>query len=109
MGASDAFEVNTATLRGVANQLGGKADEADTIAQKAKSADVATHSWGLLGLSLGLYANYTSARNTADRSIGEVKAFLGKAETAVNDTARDYDDADAAAAKLFAAIERNLP
>lgn len=102
---SNHFEVTTASLRSVAAALDGHADTAGTIADQARAADLDTKSWGALGLGLGLYAGYISARSSADRSIGEVKSFLADARTAVQSSARDYDEADAAAARMFAAIE----
>ena len=59
------FEVTTATLRSVAGTLGDRSDTATQIGGKAKDADVDTKSWGALGLGLGLYAGYTSARGSA--------------------------------------------
>ncbi|HEY2271292.1 MAG TPA: hypothetical protein VGH30_00850, partial [Jatrophihabitantaceae bacterium] len=75
---------------------------------KAKDADVATKSWGLLGLGLGLYSGYTSARDTADRSIAEVGTFLADAQTALQNTARDYDEADRSGGKLFNGISEGM-
>ena len=106
--ATDRFEVTTESLRATAGTLGDRADTAAQIADKAKAADVDTKSWGALGLSLGLYAGYTSARDNADRSIGEVKTFLTDAKTALENTARDYDEADRAGDVLFADIESGL-
>jgi len=102
------FEVTTATLRSVAGTLGDRADTAAQIGDKATAADVDTKSWGVLGLGLGLYANYTSARNSADRSIAEVTAFLTDAKTALESTARDYDDADQAGGRLFDTIHHGM-
>src|SRR5579875_2773334 len=103
--SGDQFQVTTATLRTVAGDLGRRADDAQQIADKAKDAEVATHSWGLLGLSLGLYAGYTSARNTAEHSIGEVTNFLQHAQKALGDTADAYDEIDAAGKKLFGTLD----
>lgn len=105
---SDQFQVTTATLRSVAGTFADRADEAGQIADKAKQADVDTKSWGLLGLGLGLYAGYTSARNAADHSIGEVKSFLTDAKAALESTARDYDEADQAGGQLFGDIDRGM-
>lgn len=102
------FHVHTDTLRSVAGMLGDRGQEASRLAQQANDADVDTKSWGLLGLGLGLYAGYTSARDTANHSIGEVTAFLQHARTALQSTARDYDEADAAGGKLFAGIDSEL-
>jgi hypothetical protein len=99
------FEVTTATLRSVASALGDRAEQSRQIADKADEADVDTKSWGLLGLSMGLYAGYTSARNSANHSIGEVTAFLTDAQTALTSTARDYDEADQCGGKLFGDID----
>jgi hypothetical protein len=107
--AGEQFQVTTATLRSVAGQLGDAGDEAGRIADRAKDADVETKSWGLLGLGLGLYAGYTSARDTANGSIGKVKTFLADAERALQNTARDYDDADKAGGQLFGTIHAELP
>lgn len=104
----DQFEVTTATLRSVAGTLGDRSETAAQIGDKTKEADVDTKSWGALGLSLGLYANYTSARNSADHSIAEVKAFLADAKTALESTARDYDDADRAGGQMFSAIHDGM-
>jgi uncharacterized protein YukE len=106
---SDQFTVTTATLREVATQLGERAEEADQIAGKAKQADVDTKSWGLLGLGLGLYANYTSARDTANASIAKISSFLTDAQSALQNTARDYDQADQAGGALFESIHQELP
>jgi uncharacterized protein YukE len=102
------FEVTTATLRSVAGSLGDRADTAAQIGDQAEAADVDTKSWGALGLGLGLYANYTSARTGADRSIAEVRAFLTDAKTALESTARDYDDADQAGGHLFTTIHNGI-
>jgi hypothetical protein len=91
-------------LRSVAAGLGDRAADAHQIADKAKDADVDTKSWGLLGLGLGLYAGYTSARDTANRSIAEVGSFLTDAQSALQNTARDYDDADRSGSTLFDGI-----
>lgn len=107
MGGTD-FEVTTAALRSAAAGLGDHADAADRIAASARSAEVETLSWGALGLSLGLYAGYTAARTGAERSIGEVRSFLSAARAAVEASARDYDAADAMAARLFVGIESTL-
>ncbi|HEY8301573.1 MAG TPA: type VII secretion target [Jatrophihabitans sp.] len=98
------FHVTTAALRSVAGGLGEHADTAGAIAGKARAAEVDTISWGALGLGLGLHDGYASARTSADRSIGEVQAFLTAARTAVEASARDYDAADEAAAGLFSGI-----
>jgi hypothetical protein len=108
MSGSEHFQVTTATLRAVAGQFGGEADQAGQIADRAKEADVATESWGLLGLSLGLYAGYSSARTAADTSIGKVKTFLLDAQTALQSTARDYDETDRAGGQLFEALHKGL-
>jgi uncharacterized protein YukE len=102
------FGVTTATLRSVAGTLGDRAEESRQLADKAKEADVATKSWGLLGLGLGLYSGYASARDTADRSIGEVTSFLTNAQTALQSTARDYDEADQAGGQLFGTISDGM-
>ena len=102
------FAVTTATLRTVAGTLGDRADDSRQLADKAKEADVEAKSWGLLGLGLGLYSGYTSARDTANRSIGEVTAFLTDAQTALHSTARDYDEADQAGGKLFGSISDSM-
>lgn len=102
------FEVTTATLRSVAGSLGDRSDTAAQIGDKAKEADVDTKSWGALGLGLGLYANYTSARTSADRSIAEVTAFLTDAKSALESTARDYDEADHAGGQMFTAIHDGI-
>jgi Excreted virulence factor EspC, type VII ESX diderm len=101
---SSQFQVTTATLRTVAGTLGDRAEDSRQLAEKAKDADVDTKSWGLLGLGLGLYSNYTSARDTADKSITEVTAFLTDAQAALQSTARDYDAADQAGGQLFGDI-----
>lgn len=103
--SGDQFLVTTATLRTVAGDLGRRAEDARQIADRAKDAEVATHSWGLLGLSIGLFAGYTSARNTAERSIGEVTEFLRHAQKALGDTADAYDSIDAAGKKLFGTLD----
>lgn len=105
---ADSFEVTTEILRVTAGTLGDHADAAGRIADKTKAADVDTRSWGALGLSLGLYAGYTSARDGADHSIGEVKSFLTDAKAALENTARDYDEADRAGGTLFADLESGL-
>jgi uncharacterized protein YukE len=105
---SSQFTVSTATLRAVAGSLGDRAGQAGQIADQAKQADVGTTSWGLLGLSLGLYAGYTSARTTADHSITEVQSFLTDARTALQSTARDYDEADQAGGELFGGVDKVL-
>ena len=102
------FEVTTAALRSVAGSLGDRSDTAAQIGDKTKEADVDTKAWGALGLGLGLYANYTSARNGADGSIAEVKAFLTDARTALESTARDYDEADRAGGQMFTAIHDGM-
>ena len=106
--AGDEFEVTTQSLRATAGSFGDRADTAAQIADKAEAADVDAKSWGALGLSLGLYAGYTSARGSADRSIGEVRTFLTDAGAALQNTARDYDEADRAGGTLFADIETGL-
>jgi hypothetical protein len=106
--STDKFEVTTATLRSVAGTLGDRAEDSSQLADKAKEADVDTKSWGLLGLSLGLYAGYTTARDTADHSIGEVTAFLTDARTALQSTARDYDAADRSGGELFGDIAQAM-
>jgi uncharacterized protein YukE len=105
---SNQFEVTTATLRSVANTLGDRAEDSRQLADKAKDADVDTTSWGLLGLGLGLYSNYTSARDTADKSISEVTAFLTDAQAALQSTARDYDNADQCGGQLFGDIAQTM-
>lgn len=102
------FEVTTATLRSVAASLGDHSDTAAQIGDKAKAADVDPKSWGALGLGLGLYANYTSARSSADRSIAEVQSFLADAKIALESTARDYDEADRAGGRLFTTIHEAM-
>ena len=106
--ATDEFEVTTESLRATAGTFGDRADTADRIAGKAEAADVDTKSWGALGLSLGLYSGYTAARDSADRSIGEVKAFLTDTKSALENTARDYDEADRAGGTIFSDIESGL-
>jgi hypothetical protein len=106
--SADQFEVTTASLRSVAAGLGERAADADQIADKAKDANVATKSWGLLGLGLGLYSGYTSARDTANRSIAEVSNFLTDAQTALQNTARDYDEADRSGGSLFDGISAGM-
>ena len=106
--AGDKFEVTTESLRATADTLGDRAATAAQIADKATAADVGARSWGALGLSLGLYAGYTSARESADRSIGEVKTFLADAGAALQNTARDYDEADRAGGAIFADIGSGL-
>lgn len=106
--SGDQFQVTTAALRSVANGLGDRAADAKDIAQKAADADVDTKSWGLLGLGLGLYSRYTSARDTADRSIGEVGAFLDHAQSAVQSTATDYDEADQGGSTMFRTIDDRM-
>jgi hypothetical protein len=105
---SSQFQVTTATLRTVAGTLGDRAEDSRQLAEKAKDADVDTTSWGLLGLGLGLYGNYTSARDTADKSLGEVTAFLTDAQSALQSTARDYDAADQAGGQLFGDIDQSM-
>ena len=105
---ADEFEVTTAALRAVAGRLGDRSDTAARIGDKARAADVDTASWGALGLGLGLYTDYTSARTSADHSIAEVTAFLTDARTALESTARDYDDADRAGGQLFTTIHNGL-
>lgn len=102
------FEVTTATLRSVAASLGDRSDTAAQIGDKTKAADVEPKSWGALGLGLGLYSDYTSARTSADRSIAEVTAFLADARTALESTARDYDEADRAGGQLFTTIHEGM-
>lgn len=102
------FGVTTATLRSVAGTLGERAEESRQLADKAQDADVDTKSWGLLGLGLGLYSGYTSARDSANRSIGEVTSFLTDAQTALQNTARDYDEADRSGGKLFNGISEGM-
>lgn len=94
MGGNLQFEVATETLRSVADQFGQQSETAGQIADAAREADVDTKSWGLLGLGLGMYAQYSSARSTADGSIGEIKSFLSDAQTALQATAADYERAD---------------
>jgi hypothetical protein len=106
--AGDQFEVATGSVRATAEVLGDRADAARRIAGKAAAADVDTKSWGLLGLSLGLYAGYSAARDSADGSIGAVGSFLTDAKSALEATARDYDAADRAGRALFADIESDL-
>jgi uncharacterized protein YukE len=106
--SGDQFEVTTASLRSAAGTLGDRAEEARQLAEKANDANVDTKSWGLLGLGLGLYSGYTSARDTANHSIGEVTSFLSDAQTALQSTARDYDDADHAGGKLFGTISDGM-
>jgi uncharacterized protein YukE len=100
----DQFTVTTANLRSVADALSSRAEQSRQLAGRAKDADVGTKSWGLLGLSLGLYAGYTSARDTADRSVREVTSFLTDAQTALQSTAQSYDAADQAGRQLFRTI-----
>jgi DNA-binding protein YbaB/uncharacterized protein YukE len=102
------FEVTTATLRSVAGSFGDRADTAGQIGDRAKDADVDTKAWGALGLGLGLYAGYTSARDSADRSIAEVTTFLTDAKAALESTARDYDEADRSGGQMFAAIHDGM-
>ncbi len=102
------FEVTTAALRSAAARLGGRGDTAEQIGTKAKGADVDTKAWGALGLGLGLYAGYTSARDSADRSIAQVSSFLADARSALQATARDYDEADQAGGQLFSAVHDGL-
>jgi hypothetical protein len=102
------FEVTTATLRSVAGTLGDRAEDSRKIAEQANDADVDTKSWGLLGLSLGLYTGYTSARDTANKSIDEVTTFLTDAQTALQGTARDYDAADQCGGRLFGDIAQGM-
>jgi hypothetical protein len=106
--SGDQFQVTTATLRTVAGGLGDRAGDAQQIADKANDADVDAKSWGLLGLGLGLYSGYTSTRDTANRSIGEVRGFLTGAQTALQNTARDYDDADRSGGRLFDGIAEGM-
>lgn len=106
--SGDQFEVTTAALRSIAGRLGGHADTAGQIAATAAEADVDTKSWGALGLGLGLYAGYTSARSSADRSIAEVRSFLTDAQTAVESSARDYDQADEAGGTMFSSIHSGM-
>jgi hypothetical protein len=101
---SGSFEVTTSTLRTVAGTLGDHADTAGQIGDKARDADVETQSWGGLGLGLGLYEGYTSARTSAQHSLAEVRSFLTDAKTAVESSARDYDEADRAGGQLFGDI-----
>jgi hypothetical protein len=105
---SNQFEVTTASLRTAAGSLAGHAESAGQIAEHARTADVDTKAWGALGLGLGLYAGYTSARTSADRSIGEVQAFLTDAKTALQSSARDYDEADQAGGKIFDDIHKGM-
>jgi hypothetical protein len=105
---SSQFQVTTAALRSVAGTFGDRAEDSRQLADKAKDADVDTKSWGLLGLSLGLYAGYTSARDTADHSIGEVTAFLTDAQAALQSSARDYDAADQCGGELFGDIAQGM-
>jgi hypothetical protein len=105
---SSEFQVTTATLRTVASTLGDRAEDSQQLSDKAKEADVDAKSWGLLGLGLGLYGNYTSARDTADQSIGQVTAFLTDARAALQSTARDYDDADQCGGQLFGDIGQSM-
>ena len=102
------FEVTTATLRSVAGSLGDRSDTVAKIGERAKDADVDTKAWGALGLGLGLYAGYTSARNSADHSIAEVGSFLSDAKAALESTARDYDEADRAGGQLFTSIHDGM-
>lgn len=106
--SADQFVVVTAALRAVANRFGDRADDAAAVADRARSAEVGARSWGLLGLSLGLYAGYTSARSTAEHSITQVQAFLTDAKGALQSTARDYDQADEACGQVFDTIGRTM-
>lgn len=105
---ADHFQVHTPTLRSVAARLGDRADTAGAISDKAKEADVDEKSWGALGLGLGLYSGYTSARTSADRSIGEISSFLTDARSALEASARDYDEADQAGGQLFGTIHDRM-
>lgn len=102
------FEVTPSILRSVAGNVGEQAATADRINARAQAADVDTKSWGALGLGLGLYAGYTSMRSSADRSIAEVRSFLQHATSALQSTARDYEEADHAGAQLFSAIRDRM-
>jgi hypothetical protein len=102
------FEVTTAALRSAAASLGDRGETATQIGTKAKAADVDAKAWGALGLGLGLYAGYTAMRDSADHCIAEVSSFLADATSALQDTARDYDQADQAGGQLFSAIHDGL-
>jgi uncharacterized protein YukE len=101
MAESLQFVVRTATLRAVSGQMGDGAGQAEQIASAARSADVERKSWGLLGHGLGLYDRYTSARNSADKSISEIKSFLSDAQQALTKTADDYEHSDQAGSQAL--------
>jgi uncharacterized protein YukE len=106
--SSDQFEVTTASLRAAAGNLGDRAETAGGIADCARAADVGAKSWGGLGLGLGLYAGYTAVRDSADHGIGAVQTFLTDAKTALESSARDYDEADHAGGRMFSDIGNGL-
>jgi hypothetical protein len=98
----------TDTIRTVAGHLHERSADADFAASKARAAEVDRMSWGPLGFELGLWAEYRRARDGAERSIGEIRAFLSDAKDALHASAEDYDRWDRDTHQLLARILRSL-
>ena len=103
--SGDSYAVDPAALREVARSLSGQADEAGELVRAARSADVPSASWGLLGHELGLYDLYAEVRDEADASLARISEFLGWAAQNLTDTAGTYEEQDRAAAAAFTGLD----
>lgn len=102
------FGGRTGAIRTVAGHLNERAADADFAARKARAAEVDRMSWGRLGFELGLWASYRRVRDGAERSIGEIRAYLGHAKDALHATAESYDRWDRDSHQLFERILHSL-
>lgn len=98
----------TTAIRTVAGHLEERWADADFAARKTRAAEVDRMSWGPLGFELGLWTGYRRLRDGAERSIGEIRAYLGDAKDALHATAESYDQWDRDTHQLFDRILRSL-
>lgn len=107
-GAHHHVGARTAAIRTVAGHLNERSADADFAARKARAAEVDRLSWGRLGFELGLWTAYGHVRGTAERSIGEIREYLGHAKDALHATAESYDRWDRDTHQAFDRILRSL-
>ncbi|MER5393120.1 hypothetical protein [Saccharopolyspora sp. NPDC002686] len=75
------------------NNVGGLSSEANSIKEKATSAQVPEISWGLLGLAT-TYSSYKELLDKFQQHLGEMAEGLTKAGEDISECGKDYQNVD---------------
>lgn len=105
---ADEFKVDTDALQGMAEKLRTQSETAAKLGQDAHAANVAPKSWGALGLTVGLFSQYTVLRDQAYTSLAKSQSYLSWMSETVRDVAVAYEAVDTGAAQSFSEIEGTL-